>query len=139
MNPGHSTWPSRFGSSRHTSGLIGDVRQAGQAAGKLGQPSVGEQLVDGGGFSHPSCGDHRHRPEQSAAAGAHRAQHLTLGLAANSLRVEEKKTGKKCQVSFIHSFMHNSAQQQTEGDHFQLPSINFCNSIWTFFWFYMLN
>jgi len=78
MNPGHSTWPSCFGSSRHTSGLVGDVRQAGQAAGKFGQPAIGEQLVDGGGFSHSSSGDHRHRPEQSAAAGTDGGQDLTL-------------------------------------------------------------
>lgn len=94
MNPGHSTWPSCFGSSRHTSGLIGDVRQPGQAAGKFGQPAISEQLVDGGGFSHSSCGDHRHRPEQSAAAGTDGAQDLTLGLATNRLRVEKKKTNK---------------------------------------------
>lgn len=86
MNPGHSTWPSCFGSSRHTSGLIGDMRQTGQAAGKFGQPAIGEQLMDGGGFSH-SCGDHRHRPEQSTAAGTDGAQDLTLGLATNHLGV----------------------------------------------------
>lgn len=85
MNPGHSTWPSCFGSSRHTSGLIGDVRQAGQAAGQFGQPAISEQLVDGSGFSHSSCGDHRHRPQQSAAAGTDRAQDLTLGLPTNRL------------------------------------------------------
>lgn len=85
MNPGHSTWPSCFGSSRHTSGLIGDVRQAGQAAGKFGQPAIGEQLVDGSSFSHSSRGDHGHRPEQSAAAGTDGAQDLTLGLATNHL------------------------------------------------------
>lgn len=92
MNPGLSTWPSCFGSSRHTSGLIGDVCQAGQAAGKFGQPTIGEQLVDGGGFSHSSCGDHRHRPEQSAAAGADRAKNLTLRFPTDGLREEEKST-----------------------------------------------
>lgn len=85
MNSEHSTWPTCFGSSRHTSGLIGDVCQAGQAAGKFGQPAISEQLVDGGGFSHSSCGDHRQRPEQSAAAGADGAQDLTLGLATDCL------------------------------------------------------
>lgn len=85
MNPGHSTWPSCFGSSRHTSGLIGDVRQTGQAASKFGQPTVGEQLVDGGGFCNASCGDHRHCPEQSTAARTDGAQDLTLGLATNRL------------------------------------------------------
>lgn len=73
MNPGHSTWPSCFGSSRHTSGLIGDVCQAGQATGKFGQSAIGEQLVDGGGFSHSSCGDHRHCSQQSAAASTNGA------------------------------------------------------------------
>lgn len=85
MNPGHSTWPSGFGSSRHTSSLIGDVCQAGQAASKFGQPTIGEQLVDGGGFSHSPCGDHRHRSEQSAAAGTDSAQDLTLGLPTSRL------------------------------------------------------
>lgn len=84
MTSEHSTWPSCFGSSRHTSGLIGDVRQAGQAAGKLGQPAISEQLVDGGGFSYSSCGDHRQRPEQSAA-GTDGAQDLTLGLSTDRL------------------------------------------------------
>lgn len=62
------------------------MRQTGQAAGKFGQPAIGEQLMDGGGFSH-SCGDHRHRPEQSTAAGTDGAQDLTLGLATNHLGV----------------------------------------------------
>lgn len=94
MNSGHSTWPSCFGSSGHTSSLIGDVRQARQAAGKFGQPAIGEQLVDGSGFSHSSCGDHRHRPEQSAATGTNGAQDLTLGLPTNRLGMEEEKTNK---------------------------------------------
>lgn len=107
MNPGCSTWPSCFGSSRHTSGLIGDVRQAGQAAGKFSQPAIGEQLVDGGGFSHSPRGNHGHRPEQSAATGSDRAQDLTLGLATNCLRVEEEKTNKRCkfQSCTISSFI----------------------------------
>ena len=99
MNPGHSTWPSGFGSSRHTSGLIGDVCQAGQAAGKFGKPTIGEQLVDGGGFSHSPCGDHRHRSEQSAAAGTDRAQDLTLGLPTSHLKVEEEEKNKQLMVS----------------------------------------
>lgn len=90
---GPSTWPSCFSSSRHTSGLIGDMCQTGQAASKFGQPTIGEQLVYGSGFSHSSCGDHRHRPEQSTAAGTGRAQDWTLGLTTNRLRME-KTTNK---------------------------------------------
>lgn len=78
------------------------MSQAGQAAGQFGQAAVGEQLVDGGGFSHSSRRDHRHRPEQSAsaaaAAAAHGAQDLTLGLPTNRLRVEENKTNKQREV-----------------------------------------
>lgn len=85
MNPGHSTWPPCFGSSRHTSGLIGDVCQARQAAGKFGQTAIGEQLVDGSGFGHSSCGDHGHGPEQSTAAGTDRAQDLTQRLPTGRL------------------------------------------------------
>lgn len=85
MNPGPSTWTSCFSSSRHTSGLIGDVCQTRQAASKFGQSTIGEQLVYGSGFSHSPCGDHRHRPEQSAAAGTGRAQDRTLGLTTNRL------------------------------------------------------
>lgn len=112
MNPRHSTWPACFGSSRHTSSLIGDVRQAGQAAGKFGQPTIGKQLVDGGGFRHSSCGDHRHRPEQSTAAGSDRAQDLTLRLATNRLRKEEKS--------------YACAQQWTEDDPSFTPIL--CNT-----------
>lgn len=90
MNPGHSSWPPRFGSAGHTSGLIGDVCQAGQAACQFSQPAIGEQLVDGGGFRrHCPCGDHGHRPEQSTAAGTDRGQDLTRRLPTNGLRVEE--------------------------------------------------
>lgn len=67
--------------------MISDVRQTGQAAGEFGQPAVGEELVDGGGFSHSSCGDNRHRPEQGAAAGTDRAQDLTLWVATEHLGV----------------------------------------------------
>lgn len=76
-----STWPSRFGSSTRTGGLIGDVRQAGQAASQFGQPTVGEQLVDGGGFRDASRCDHRYRPEQGAAAGTDGAQDRVLSAA----------------------------------------------------------
>lgn len=96
---GSSTWPSCFGSSRHTSSLIGDVCQTRQAASKFGQPAIGEQLMDGGGFSHSSRGDHRHCPEQSTAAGSDRTQNRTLGLATNRLRVKETKATKKFKVS----------------------------------------
>lgn len=75
----HSTWPSCFGSSTRTSGLIGDVREAGQAACQFGQPTVGEQLMDGGGFGDASRCDHRYRPEQGAAAGTDGAQDHILG------------------------------------------------------------
>lgn len=102
VTPGLSTWPTCFGSSRHTSGMVGDVRQTGQAAGEFGQPAVGKELVDGGGFSHSSCGDHRHRPEQGAAAGADGAQDLTLWVATNRLLVEQ--TSYTC------------ARQEMEGD-----------------------
>lgn len=61
--------------------------QAGQAAGKFGQPAIAEQLVDGGVFSHSSRGDHRNCSEQSTAASTYRAQDLTLGLVANCLGV----------------------------------------------------
>lgn len=69
--------------------MISDVRQTGQAAGEFGQPAVGKELVDGGGFSHSSCGDNRHRPEQGAAAGTNRAQDRTLRVATNRLGVEQ--------------------------------------------------
>lgn len=89
MNPGHSSWPPRFGSAGHTSGLIGDVCQARQAACQFGQPAVGKQLMDGGGFScHSSRGDQGHCPEQSTAAGTDWGQDLTWRLPTNSLRAE---------------------------------------------------
>lgn len=99
-NSGHSTWPSCLGSSRHTGGLVGDVRQARQAASKFGQPTISEQLMDGGGFSHSSCGDHRHCPEQSTAAGTGGAQDRTLWNGTNSMR-EDEWTGKMILSSFI--------------------------------------
>lgn len=62
--------------------------QAGQAACQFGQPAVGKQLMDGGGFSrHSPRGDHGHCPEQSTAAGTDSGQHLTRRLPTNGLRV----------------------------------------------------
>lgn len=89
MNEPWSPRPSCFGSSRHTSSLIGDVCQSWQATGKFGQPTIGKQLVDGSGFGHSPCGDHRHGPEQSAAVTTHGGQDLTLLLATHCLRMEE--------------------------------------------------
>lgn len=85
LNHERSTRPSRFGSSTHTSSLISDVSQAGQAAGQFGQPAVGEQLMNGCGFGDSSCGDHRHSPEHSTAAGADRAQNRILRLTTERL------------------------------------------------------
>lgn len=90
MTSEHSTWPPCFGSSGRTGGLIVDVRQGGQAAGKLGQPAIREQLVDGGGFGHSPCGDHGQRTEQRTVAVTDGAQDLTLELATDRLTVEEK-------------------------------------------------
>lgn len=76
------------------------MRQARQAASKFGQPTISEQLMDGGGFSHSSCGDHRHCPEQSTAAGTGGAQDRTLWNGTNSMRADEW-TGKMILSSFI--------------------------------------
>lgn len=85
------------------------MRQARQAASKFGQPTISEQLMDGGGFSHSSCGDHRHCPEQSTAAGTGGAQDRTLWNGTNSMREDEwtlghlkgKKARKKKQFGSI--------------------------------------
>lgn len=49
--------------------------------------------MDGGGFSHSSCGDHRHCPEQSTAAGTGGAQDRTLWNGTNSMREDEWTLG----------------------------------------------
>lgn len=94
--PEYSTRPLCFGSSRHTNSLITHVCQSRQAAGKLGEPAIGQKLMDGGGLHHPPCGDHRYRPEQSAAAGTSRGQNRTLWLATNCLWLEKKSY--KCKM-----------------------------------------
>lgn len=76
------------------------MRQARQAASKFGQPTISEQLMDRGGFSHSSCGDHRHCPEQSTAAGTGGAQDRTLWNGTNSVRADEW-TRKMILSSFI--------------------------------------
>lgn len=86
MNPELSTRSSCFGSSTHTAGLTGDVRQARQAACQFGQATIGEQLMDGCRFSGSPCGGHGYCTQQSAAAGTDGAQNRTLAFATNCLQ-----------------------------------------------------
>lgn len=87
----NSTRPLCFGSSRHTDSLITHVCQSRQATSKLGDATIGKQLMDGGGFHHTPCCDHGHCPYQTAASGTSRAQDLTLWLAANCLWIEDRR------------------------------------------------
>lgn len=98
--PSCSTRPLSFGDSRYTDSLITHVCQSRQAAGELGEAAVGQQLMDGGGFHHSPCGDHRYGLEQSAAAGTGRGHELTLWLATNCLWIDGRRFISVIEINF---------------------------------------
>jgi hypothetical protein len=81
------------------------VCQAREAAGQLGQPAIGEKLVDGSGLGQPSSGDHRHCPEQSAAASTYGAKDLTLGLPTRGLNAAHASCGGGQARGFGHDLL----------------------------------